>query len=259
MIALQPGLCSVTFRGLEPEAIIDLALEARLEGIEWAGDVHLPPGAFDRARDVRRQCDKAGLVIVSYGSYIRAPVDGLAAFETVLETALALGAPNIRLWPGWKGRDSKDYTTEARAETASSLKTMAARAAEAGLTVSLEYHPQSLTDNLASARALASAAAHPGLFFYWQPAPGLPLQEAKTELAAIGHEISHLHVFAWDAGKRRYPLSHQADYWREIFAALSPSRWPAKRYALLEFVEGDAPETFLKDAASLRALLTNSG
>ena len=41
---IRPGLCSVTFRALDVPAVVRLAAEAGLERIEWAGDVHVPPG-----------------------------------------------------------------------------------------------------------------------------------------------------------------------------------------------------------------------
>ncbi|MEO1149164.1 MAG: sugar phosphate isomerase/epimerase, partial [Cyanobacteria bacterium J06638_22] len=57
------------------------------------------------------------------------------------------------------------------------------------------------------------------------------------------------------AEKRRYPLASQGEYWRQLFAMLPQSRWPGQRYALLEFVEGDKPEAFFQDAATLRSSL----
>src|SRR5699024_9435729 len=50
---IRPGLCSVTFRGLEVDRVVDLAADAALACIEWAGDAHVPPGdtvAAERAR-----------------------------------------------------------------------------------------------------------------------------------------------------------------------------------------------------------------
>ena len=41
---LKTGVCSVTFRNLNVERIIELVVEAGLDGIEWGGDVHVPTG-----------------------------------------------------------------------------------------------------------------------------------------------------------------------------------------------------------------------
>lgn len=100
MTVFRPGLCTVTFRQLSPEDVVALAAECGIVGIEWAGDVHVPHGQIDVARRVRSLTEEAGLSVVSYGSYIAPPNDDERAFATVLETAQALGAPNIRIWPG---------------------------------------------------------------------------------------------------------------------------------------------------------------
>ena len=56
MSATQPGLCSVTFRQLRVDQIIDLAAESGIAGIEWGADVHVPVGELDTAGDVARRC-----------------------------------------------------------------------------------------------------------------------------------------------------------------------------------------------------------
>jgi len=255
MTSFRPGLCSVTFRGLAPETIVALAAECGIEGIEWAGDVHVPPGQFGVARRVRRLTESAGLSVVSYGSYIAPPTDDEAAFSLALETAQALGAPNIRIWPGSRNRDSITYSAQERQHAASLIRRMARQAADASITISLEYHPNSLTDDLASARRLMAEIDDPNVFLYWQPRPGLPLEDALDELRAIGAETSHLHVFAWDRERNRYPLSDQHAYWSRIFTECPATRWTGERFAMLEFVRDDSPEQFRIDAAVFRQML----
>ncbi|EIM24642.1 sugar phosphate isomerase/epimerase family protein [Microvirga lotononidis] len=259
MTSFRPGLCSVTFRKLAPRTIVRLAAECGIEGIEWAGDVHVLPGQFDLARHVRRLTESAGLAVVSYGSYIAPPSDDDEAFATVLETAQALGAPNIRIWPGVRNRDSATYSADERKHTAALIRRMARRAAEASVTLGLEYHPNSLTDDLASAQALMAEIDDPNVFLYWQPRPGLPLAEALDELRAIGHETSHVHVFAWDKDKARYPLSDQRAYWIDILSNAPATRWPGDRFAMLEFVRDDSPEQFRADAAVFHRMLEEAG
>jgi sugar phosphate isomerase/epimerase len=255
MTSFRPGLCSVTFRKLAPRTIVRLATECGIEGIEWAGDVHVPPGQLDFARHVRRLTEDAGLSVISYGSYIAPPSDDETAFATVLETAQALGAPNIRIWPGSRNRDSVTYSRQEREHAASLIRRMARLADSASVTIGLEYHPNSLTDDLASAQKLVAEIDDPNVFLYWQPRPGLPLEEALDELRAIGAESSHVHVFAWDGEKSRYPLSDQRTYWSRILTEAPETRWPGDRFAMLEFVRDDSPEQFRLDAAVFRQLL----
>jgi sugar phosphate isomerase/epimerase len=258
-----PGLCSVTFRALPVDEVIRLSVEAGLNGIEWGGDIHVPPGDNAVARRVGEASRRAGLTVASYGSYVSPPSDDMADFETVLHTAAALGAPNIRLWPGTRRRASSAYTPDERQRVVELLIAFAQRAAQEGITVALECHPGSLTDSLASARQLMTEAADDNLFFYWQPAPGQPLTEALEEIPVYAARLLHLHVFAWDAQSRRYPLETAADYWRAVLGRLEdlspalPETGP--RYALLEFVENDAPDAFRADARELHRILRCPG
>ncbi|WP_373414549.1 sugar phosphate isomerase/epimerase family protein [Ensifer aridi] len=258
MSGFEPGLCTVTFRKIGVEKIVDLAVAARLAAIEWAGDAHVPPGDLAIARTVARLCERAGLS-ASYGSYVAPPTSDLSDFMRALESAITLGASNIRIWPGTRQRDSRDYSTGERRAVAEAIRDMGAEAARHGMTVSLEYHPQSLTDDTDSARRLIDEIAHENVYLYWQPRPGLPLEEALTEIGEIGEHVSHVHVFAWDRDRNRFPLRSAADYWRTVLGAMPASRWTGRRFAMLEFVANDDPTVFLEDAATLRRLLEQSG
>lgn len=254
MSGFEPGLCTATFRNIVADRIVVLAKEAGLAAVEWAGDAHVPPGDTSLARTVADLCEGAGLA-TSYGSYVAPPADGLSAFRRALETTIALGASNIRIWPGTRGRDSAEYAADERRAVADMIRAMGDEAARHGVTVSLEYHPQSLTDDTLSARRLIDAIAHPDVYLYWQPRPGLPLAEALAEIAEIGEHVSHLHVFAWDGARNRFPLASAADYWRKVLDALPATRWTGRRFALIEFVANDDPSAFREDAATLRQIL----
>jgi sugar phosphate isomerase/epimerase len=254
MNGFEPGLCSVTFRKLTPVKIVELALDAGLAAIEWAGDAHIPSGDKMTAGDVACLCSKAGFA-TSYGSYVAPPTADLPVFRQALETAIALNASNIRIWPGTRQRASSDYNADERRGTAIAIRDMATEAARFGLTVSLEYHPLSLTDNTDSARRLIDAIAHSNVYLYWQPRPGLPLDDALAEITAIGEHVSHIHVFAWNSARNRFSLRTASKYWRTVLSAMPASRWTGRRFAMLEFVANDDALAFLDDAATLRQLL----
>ena len=81
---------------------IAIAKEAGLEGIEWWGNVHVPHGNTVVYAKVKALPQSPGLEVTYYGSYYRPGVseaEGLS-FSTVLDTAIALGAPTIRIWAG---------------------------------------------------------------------------------------------------------------------------------------------------------------
>src|SRR5512137_1553394 len=107
---IKPGLLSITFRKHSPADIIALVRQAQLTSIEWGGDVHVPHGDLARAGEVARQTTDAGLQVSAYGSYYRLGQSETAGlpFEKVLETAVALGAPTIRVWAGTVGSQQAD-------------------------------------------------------------------------------------------------------------------------------------------------------
>ena len=258
MRIFEPGLCSVTFRSMPTQAVIELSAANGIKAIEWGGDIHVPPGDLDNARDVAARTAKAGLTISSYGSYIFAPDFAPQDVTATLETAKALGTSHIRIWPGSRRRPSADYSPAERRAATEALATLARRADDYGMTIGLEYHPNSLTDTLTSSLQLLEDLPIPNLFFYWQPAPGLPLDDALAEISSLGSRICHLHVFAWLKDASRLPLRERADYWRACIDALPESDWTKPAYAMLEFVRSDDVSQLSEDAVTLKDVLYRS-
>jgi len=250
---IRSGLVSITFRQLSAEEIILLVARAGLEGIEWGGDVHVPPGNLARAREVRRRTADAGLALPSYGSYYRVGLAEPAPFDAVLDTAVALGAPVVRVWAGEKG--SAEADGEYRRQVVEDSRRISDRAAEAGVTVAYEFHGNTLTDTNASAARLLEEVARDNIRCYWQPAKGMTAEERLAGLQAILDRLCHLHVFAWgEESNQRMPLSAGREHWMTYLRAVaSASR--REHFALLEFVRNDDPAAFLEDAPALKAWL----
>jgi len=252
---IQSGLVSVTFRQLAPEQIINLAARAGLSGIEWSGDVHVPHGDIQKARVVHRMTIEAGIKIVSYGSYYIVAEsnkrEGLT-FENVLETAIALGAPNIRVWAG--DRSSAKADQNYRQQVCDETRIIADKAKSAGITVAYEFHAQSLTDTTESAKQLLENVAHSNVFAYWQPIVKTGLDENLVSLEMIMPWINNVHVFYWwpDTASRHL-LSEGTDNWKCYLQKLASS--DKNHFALLEFVKDDKIENFLKDAQTLKGWL----
>jgi 3-dehydroshikimate dehydratase len=241
--ALVPGLVSVTFRQLGPAEIISLAVEGGLRAVEWGGDVHVPTGDLRTAREVAARCADAGIGVEAYGSYYRADGD----FGPVLDTALALGAPRIRVWAGHNGSAEEPD----RAAVVDGLRAAVERAGD--VEVAVEYHANTLTDTLASAVQLLTEV--PGLRSYWQPPVGSSLHDALLAVPALSPVAAH--VFSWDDTGGRLPLAAREDLWRPVLAELAKP--PGTRHVLVEFVRDDDPAAFLEDAAVLREWLATPG
>jgi 3-dehydroshikimate dehydratase len=254
---LLPGLVSITFRSLGPEEIIRLAVQAQIEPIEWGGDLHVPPGDINRAREVGRWTRDAGLIVSAYGSYYRlGPQESSAVpFERVLASAVALGAPTIRVWAGTQG--SADCTPGQRREIIDDAMRVAEMAAHSGITISLEYHGATLTDSRASVRALLGELDHPNIEFLWQPPNGESVEACAGRLIDVLPRLRNVHVFHWwPTWHDRHPLADGEARWRPYIDIVRETGKSVD--FLLEFVVNDSPEQFLADAATLRRFLEGS-
>jgi len=257
---ILPGLVSITFRKRTPREIVDLVVQARLSGIEWGGDIHVPHGDLTRAAEVGQMTREAGLAVAAYGSYYvigKSEADGLS-FTRVQETALTLGAPVIHVWAG--DRSSADADEAYRQRVTDEANRIATEAASAGLTVAFEFHARTLTDTTASAAALLAATAKAGARSYWQPPVGWSPEERAAALTVVLPRLAHLHVFQWHTAADRRPLAEGAEEWLSYFkttaAAVAHRSDPC--WALLEFVRQDDPVLFAADAEVLSRLLVQA-
>ena len=253
---LRSGLVSITFRSLSAAEVIDLACTAGINGIEWGSDVHVPPGDIQRAREVKHMTEDAGLSVSAYGSYYRLLRDEPHPFEAVLASAVALGAPTIRVWAGNQPSSAVDAAERARIVEQS--RRVADMAAAQGLSIAYEYHSNTLTDTLASALDLLRAVDHPNVRTFWQPPNGMPPAESRTGLDAVAEWVSNIHCFHWwPTSKDRHPLGDGEANWMLYFEKIA--MLPGDRFVSVEFVKDDAPAQFLEDAAALKRWLAKWG
>jgi sugar phosphate isomerase/epimerase len=253
---LRSGLLSITFRPLGVDAIVALAREAKLESIEWGGDVHVPHGDLDVARRVAQATADAGLGVSAYGSYYRAgtsEAQGLS-FASVLDSAIALGTDTIRVWPGTKG--SKEATPAERGAIADDLRRVAGLAAARGVRVALEFHGGTLTDDADSCVALLRQVGAPNLVTFWQPPNSMPTDDCCAGLRKVLPWLANLHVFHWwPTSAERHPLEVGEARWRAFLDIVRAEAPPAPRFASLEFVRGDDVSQARDDARTLHRWL----
>lgn len=249
---LHTGLVSVTFRKLSVPEIIALVKQAGLEGLEWGGDIHVPPGDLVNAQSVRQKTLEAGLQVAAYGSYYRLGT-GQLPFESVLETAVALGAPTIRVWAGTVGSRAADSAVWR--EVVRDGQRSAELASAAGISLSLEFHPDTLTDTSQSTVRLLKEIDRPTVFSYWQPPPDGTRETNSQGLAEILPWLGNVHVFHWVPQYERHPLVEGAADWETYLRLICGN--PKKRFLMLEFVQNDAEQAFLQDAQVLSGWLSN--
>lgn len=252
---IRPGLVSISFRALAPDRIVELCAQAGLAVIEWGGDVHVPHGDEPTARTVLARTREAGLAVSGYGSYYRAGVSEAAGlpFQRVLDTALALGAPRIRVWAGSCG--SQQAGPDERAAVIADLQRITTMACAAGVQILVEHHEGTLCDSPSS--SLAVLREVPGLHTGWQPYHGASDPDRIADLRAHLALVQTIHVFHWrrddQARLHRLPLADGADVWRPCLDLFRETGRDID--ALLEFVPDDDPGRLASEAATLRAWL----
>jgi 3-dehydroshikimate dehydratase len=245
---LHTGLVSVTFRQLSPHAVMEIAARAGLSSVEWGGDIHVPPGDVERAREVRRLTLDHGLRVAAYGSYFRFRPDD--DWRAVLETAVALGAPLVRVWAGERGSSEAD--AEYREHIVAHSRRVAEEASKVGIAVAYEYHGGTLTDTTASALDLLRRAT--GMHTLWQPPHGCSAGERVASVEAVLPSLRNVHVFHWEGERRvRRPLAEGEHLWLPVLDVLR--RGGRDHTLLLEFVADDDPQQLIEDAQTLHRWL----
>ncbi len=244
----------MTLRGSAVDEVAALAAECGLHAIEWGADVHVPPEDASAIARARAASEAAGCRCSSYGSYLfAAGLPGPDEVRAVLDTAVALGAPTVRVWAGFGVRPgSHEYDGLVAALVAASEA-----AAARHLHLGLEFHGGTATATVAGALALLDDVGRPNLFTYWQPpywrAPTTSESDA-AEVRALGDRLLHLHVYEWAAAEDRRPLDEGAARWAAVLAAAGDG----DRVAYLEFVAGDDPAALRRDAATLHTMLATA-
>ena len=248
--AARPGLCSVTYRQMAPRDVVACAADAGLAVVEWGGDRHVPPGDVGTAAEVRALTVEAGLSTSSYGSYFRAGVTDFGEWPAVVRTAVALGAPRVRVWAGVVG--SAGAGGEQRDAVVRALREAGRIAADHGVVVATEFHAGTLADSAAATIGLLDEVARPDVRTYWQPPEGMPDAEAVAGLRELGDRVCALHVFSWWPGNHRLRLPARSALWHEVFDVVRSQGRVLD--SLLEFVPQDRPDLLREEAAALVAM-----
>lgn len=248
---IETGLASVTFRRLTIAEVATIAVEARLQAIEWGGDVHVPPGDVRAAEEALTQTSKRGLRVASYGSYYRAADSPPDTFKDVLASAAALGAPRMRVWAGKHGSGLTSATE--RSEVVDDLRRITEQASAAGILLATEFHSETLADTIGSTLELLDAV--PGLWTYWQPPIGVSAPSSRAAVVALSSRLAGVHCFSLRADRSIQRLAEGAEIWTPVLAELSAK--DRKIDVMLEFVIDDDPAALYQDAECLRSWLTD--
>ncbi len=249
---IKTGLVSVSFRNLSPEEIVMLAKEAKLSAIEWGGDVHVPAGDLETARKVRCLTEEAGICVAAYGSYYRAGdnENPKEAFAPVLKTAVALGAPVIRVWAGskWSWRADEAYVEKVVSDT----QVICDMAKEHGIDIAYEYHGWTLTDTRFSAVDTVKMVGRDNMYLYWQPNYTLNEEDNVIALQMVLPYLKHVHCFYWDPNEVKFPLIEGRGIWTKFAKHIHADK--KDHIVMLEFFKDDKKEQCIEDANVLHTI-----
>lgn len=260
---MKSGLVSISFRKKSITELIKATKEAGLEYIEWGGDVHVPMGNVKLARQVRRLMHGAGLKCASYGSYF-----GLMyhcdehfplPFKKVLKTAVALGAKTVRVWLGWPKCGCKkgkcQYICENHySKTVTLTKSLCKQAKKYGLTLSIECHFATLTDDYHDTLKFINDVNCDNLKLYWQPNHSKSFEYNLEALKALLPYITNVHVFNWNQCGEKFPLNEGKCEWCEYIKVLNDEN-ARDRIMFLEFMPDGEIASLPCEARALNSLI----
>ncbi|MCC6485937.1 MAG: sugar phosphate isomerase/epimerase [Candidatus Hydrogenedentes bacterium] len=252
---LRAGLVSVVFRTMAASDVVKVAAQGGAEGIEWSSENHVPVGKKKLAGQVGQLTRDAGIEVAAYGSYHRLGCERTSPtkFSDILDTAVALGAPMIRVWAGNTGsRTAREYVWR---EVTEETQRAADLAKTANVSIAFEFQANTLNDTPESSLRLLAAIARDNVYTYWQPDGRLMPDEQMEGLQQLYDRLSNIHVFHWQKG-RRMPLSEGEKDWRRYFHHLARSR--RSHWALIEYVQDDLPAKYVKDAETLRLIIAGA-
>ena len=245
----KTGIVSISFRKYTKEEIASCAKASGLDCIEWGGDVHTPHGDVAEAKKTVEITHGCGLEVAEYGSYYVIGQSEGSLFGEVLASAEVLGTKMIRVWPGMN-KSSDTFTTEEYEKYVLDAKRISALAKEKGVTVALECHPNSLTDEYHNALRFLNDVGADNLKMMWQPNQHRPLDYNLDSIKALLPYIVAVHVFSWER-KTRLPLDKKASDWKKYIELLSAK----ELNYMLEFMHDDNIETLAQTAKILKSWL----
>ena len=252
---LKTGFCSVTFRKLSTAETIDLAAQSGLNGIEWGGDVHVPPTELDNTAKVVADTKAAGLEVLSYGSYYRlgdGAIEGKPKFSDVIASAKILGVNTIRIWGGNKNReDLDDAAYNALVEETLQL---ADAAKKENMKIAFEFHGNSITNTCDSAIRFMEDLKHDNVGLYWQVVLADSIDENIASLKRVIPYLINVHVFNYFEKKQQLLDAYDGlTAWKQYLDIIRTD--DRDHNILLEFTKEAQPENFLHDAKVLNSLI----
>lgn len=246
-MSYKSGLCSVSFRKNTPEEILAAMQTAELEVIEWGSDIHAPCDDFERLQRIVKLQKRYGIKCCSYGTYFRLGQTEIQELPKYIEAAKVLGTNVLRLWCGTKS--SKDYTPDEWQSLLDNCRAAAEIAEAHNVTLCLECHRGTATDEADAAFEIMTATDSPNFRMYWQPETIRTAKENIEYAKKLSKYTVNLHVFNWEPGLKK-PLGEAVELWQEYLKIFD-----GEHCLLLEFMPDGKIESLKSEAESLKLIV----
>lgn len=193
---MNVGLCTISNGEASVETVLTAAAEAGYDGVEiWGKAPHVGERTTAESERIVETAREHALEIPVYGSYLRAGADDFRdGLATELRAAESLGADLIRVWAG-----TQEYGDHAEAHweaVVEDLASLADRAADRGIGVTVEHHAGTLTSSATGARRLVEAVDRGTLGLNYQPSFSLPPEKIIANARDLGSLSNNAHVQA---------------------------------------------------------------
>ncbi|MBL8967065.1 MAG: TIM barrel protein, partial [Spirochaetaceae bacterium] len=155
---IRIGLSSSALLTRSVDEVIDFAVEAGFDAIEWAGGAHLPAGDRAAAGNVLMSTLRAGLSVASFAPLYKIEPGHRSGIDTLIEEASWLQAPVIRVYAGSR---TAGGSCEERERLVAELRRLGDLSGRHGVTVCLSLGRKTCLDGYGSAGRLVEEVAHP--------------------------------------------------------------------------------------------------
>ncbi len=243
------GFTTTSFRQIKSlEKIVDIAVLAGADCIEWGGDVHVKNVAD--AKKAKELCKKHGIGISSYGSYYRAGSKKQNEWRKICEIASTLGADSVRVWLGTK--DSEKTDEKAYMAITEDVKFMCSVAAEYSLLVCPECHDNTYNNNTDAYLKINSDVSCKNFRTYFQSR----YKKLNYDLDRIRRTmpyIENIHISFSELTREQFP-KHNPDYMDELLKVIIQSGFDGTfliEYTYL-FSRAGIPSSMKKDLEKLK-------
>lgn len=248
----KTAVASVSFRPYKAEEIIKAAKESGIDAIEWGSDIHAPVNDTEALKKIRDLSKVFGVGVSSYGSYYRLGKDDPKDIKAYINAAGILGTDCIRIWCAEKA-SAEIGNTELK-KLISDGKAVSRIAKENNITLCLECHPFTLTDDYKASLNFIEAVDSPNLKMYWQPNQFKSEKYNLLSAKALAPVTENLHVFHWDSEYKKYPLCEGTYIWEKYLSFFKEK----DHNLILEFMHDDRLKTLKSTAETLREFIKSS-